>query len=201
MGHELDDINAGVTGMVSPEEAWKPIPGYEGLYEVSSLGRVKASQRVITRKDGRCQIYRERILSLFHSRQGYVYIVLTKDNKPIREAVHRLVAKAFISNMDKARTHIDHIDGDRANNTVLNIRWVTRAENMHNPITEARIDKAIGKSVIGISPEGIKKEYHQIKDVEVDGFSRQKVCSCCRGKRKSHKGYKWEYKNEPRDNS
>lgn len=191
MSQELKHID---TNQTSVNEEWRPVVGYEVLYEVSNLGQVKSLDKVILRKNGIIEHRKGKALSLFHSKQGYIYIVLTtKEGKPKREAVHRLVAKAFIPNENAEKNHIDHKDGNRENNVVSNIQWVTRTENMHNPITEARINAAIGRSVIGVAPDGTTKEYAQIKDVEQDGFNRHKVCACCRGMRKSHKSYQWRY--------
>lgn len=179
------------------KEIWKPIPGYEGIYEASSWGRIKSLERYAYCKNGRKFKLHEKIMNQFLSPQGYYAIVLKGEGKnPARYGVHRLIAKTFIKQDNPEKNHIDHIDGNPLNNTIFNLRWVTRTENMHNPITEARIDAAIGRTVIRLAPDGSTKEYHQIKDVEKDGFNRHKVCTCCGGHRLFHGGYVWVYKGD-----
>ena len=75
------------------------------------------------------------------TKRGYLQVDLRVDNTKRAFAVHRLVAKAFIPNPDN-KPEIDHIDGDPTNNHVWNLRWVTHAENMNNPITKQRISDA-----------------------------------------------------------
>ena len=111
------------------EEIWKDVVGYEGMYQVSNLGRVK-SLRIRRHKDG--------IMTTKVRKNGYVFIFLRLNNKRIWKSVHRLVAEAFILN-PKNKPQIDHIDGNPSNNIVTNLRWVTAKENMNNPITLKRI--------------------------------------------------------------
>ena len=195
MAEELLNINDS-EGFIQPEE-WKPIPEYDGIYEVSSLGRVRSLPRRIYHKAGGSHWLDGRIMRQFHSKQGYEYIVLKKGDKPVRECVHRLVAKAFIPNNVKERNHIDHIDGNKSNNCISNLRWVTRKENDANPISVARYESKVFRPVIRLAPDGSIKEYTKIKDVEEDGFNRHKVCACCRGDRIFHGGCVWVYKGTP----
>jgi hypothetical protein len=105
-------------------EFWKEIKGYEGLYEVSSEGRVKS----LGRKPG---IMRPGLSN------GYLKVGLTKDGIRSRFRVHRLVAEAFIPNPDN-KPEVDHINGDRKDNRVENLRWMTHQENNNNPVTLQR---------------------------------------------------------------
>lgn len=112
------------------KEIWKNIKGFEGLYQVSNLGRVKALKRVIKRKDahgGVCVFrYKERILKITTVSQGYGTVSLTRGSGHHR--VHRLVAEAFIPNPDN-KPMINHIDGNRMNNKIENLEWCTNREN------------------------------------------------------------------------
>lgn len=99
------------------DEMWKPIDGYNGLYEVSNLGRVRNSNGLVMkqrpRKDGYVR------LLLFRNGTGYKYK---------SEYIHILVAKAFIPNPE-GKSEVNHIDANKSNNVVSNLEWVTRREN------------------------------------------------------------------------
>ena len=105
------------------KEIWKDIPGYEGLYQVSNLGRVKSLVYVT-----RCsQVKREKILTqAMHN--GYVYVTLHKDGSMKSKRVHRLVANAFIPNEAQKRC-VNHKNGNKQDNTVMNLEWCTHSEN------------------------------------------------------------------------
>lgn len=113
------------------EEIWKPIPGYENLYEVSNLGRVKSLQRKVP---NRTNPVPERIMKLRTTPNGYVKVSL-HNQKETFFAVHRLVAMTFLENPDN-KTCVDHIDCDRTNNIVSNLRWATISENNLRPFRE-----------------------------------------------------------------
>lgn len=112
-------------------EVWKPISGYEGLYEVSNLGRVKALDRYIENNGG-MQHRRERILKPHGS--PHLGVTLCKGGTTKRLTVHRLVAKAFVPNPND-KPVVDHIDTNPQNNNADNLRWVTTQENTMNPLT------------------------------------------------------------------
>lgn len=94
-------------------EIWKPVVGFEGLYEVSSLGRIRSKRGV---------------KSPYENRWGYLQITLYKDGKPYPKKLHRIVAEAFLDNPSNKR-EVNHIDGDKLNNTLDNLEWVTSSEN------------------------------------------------------------------------
>lgn len=100
------------------EEIWKPIKGFEGAYEVSTLGRVKSLKR------------KEAKILCACCRNGYLSVHL--EDKYY--AIHRLVGLAFVPNPEN-KPEIDHIDGNRSNNEVGNLRWCTHRENINNPLT------------------------------------------------------------------
>lgn len=110
------------------EEVWAPVVGYEGLYEVSDIGNVRSVDRVT--RDGR--FWSGRLLGKHPSGKGYLGAVLSVDGVYYREYIHRLVAKAFIPN-PQDKPEVNHIDGNKHNNTVSNLEWVTKSENgKHN---------------------------------------------------------------------
>ena len=108
------------------EEIWKPIKDYEGLYEVSNLGRVKSLNYRGTGK--------EKILKNIENSKGYFQVGLVKFGKQKVFKVHRLVAEAFIPNPEN-KPCIDHINTVKSDNRVENLRWVTYKENSNNEKT------------------------------------------------------------------
>lgn len=107
------------------EEVWKPIEGYEGLYEVSNLGRVRSLEF----RNGSGRHRRITVLSPTDNGHGYKIIGLLVNGKRKNHYVHRLVAKAFVPNPDSLPV-IDHIDHDRGNNVADNLRWMTQGDNV-----------------------------------------------------------------------
>lgn len=104
-------------------EVWLDVVGYEKLYKVSSFGRIKSLGNKFKRK--------EKILKTGHDNGGYLFVVLSKNGKRNIKHIHRLVAEAFLD-MDFFRTYVDHIDRNKQNNNINNLRWVTHSENLHN---------------------------------------------------------------------
>lgn len=111
-------------------EVWKDVAGYEGLYQVSNLGRVKNLKRKVPYAKGMRTIP-ERILQNHTNKYGYVYVRLYKDAKGKNIKLHRIVAQAFIENPENKRC-VNHIDGNKENNRVENLEWVTHSENMQH---------------------------------------------------------------------
>ena len=122
-------------------EIWKNIEGYEGKYQVSNLGRVKALEFPVFRLNGSIGLHKERIFKGSMHKMGYLFVGLRKDHYKEHIFVHRLVAHAFpeICGEWFEGAEVDHIDGNRLNNAAENLRWVTHRDNMNNPITVHRI--------------------------------------------------------------
>ena len=122
-------------------EIWKDCKGYEGLYQVSNKGRIKSYERVRSNHTGGIWIQEEAILKGKINNDNYrvVHLQQPKGKSKI-EFVHRLVAIAFIDNPEH-KTEVDHIDSNRLNNCVENLRWVTREENMKNASNAKHITK------------------------------------------------------------
>lgn len=102
-----------------PNEEWRQIEGYNGKYLVSNMGRVKSLKHADAR-----------LLTAFANNKGYYRVCLCKDGVSRHFLVSRLVAAAFCPNDDpQNKTTIDHIDGDKANNTAANLRWMSQQDN------------------------------------------------------------------------
>ena len=110
-------------------EVWVDIDGYEGRYQVSSAGRVMTVERFKT--DGRFQPAKLRKTEF--DKDGYEFVILFKDGKYKRHSVHVLVATAFIPNPEK-KPQVNHLDGNKRNNDVSNLEWVTGSENIRHAI-------------------------------------------------------------------
>ena len=131
-------------------EIWKPINGYEGLYEVSNLGNVRSLDRYIETKKGKC-FRKGRMRKSFISNAGYKIVSLCSK----KYLVHRLVANAFCENPDREKFNVvDHINTDTLDNRAENLRWCDTAGNLANPISRERRLAGLKKS---ITPEKIEK--------------------------------------------
>ena len=108
-------------------ELWKDVCGFEGLYKVSNLGRVSSCH--YTNHKGKKPI----ILKSTLSSTGYRHVQLYKNKKAYTVNVHRLVATAFIENPDD-KPEVNHIDGNKSNNSVTNLEWVTTVENRQHAL-------------------------------------------------------------------
>lgn len=117
------------------EETWKDIRGYEGLYQVSSLGRVKSVDRYEKQKNNITRHRNEKFLVSMSTQSNRKRIVLCKNGKVKKFFVHQLVAEAFIPNPEN-KLQVHHIDHNPSNNCVDNLMWVTNSENMQYELTD-----------------------------------------------------------------
>ena len=164
------------------KEVWKDIEGYEGLYQVSNLGRVK---RVKT----------DRILKGCKDKGGYLVIGLYKNNVMSTKTIHRLVAQAFIPNPEN-KPEVNHIDEDKANNKVNNLEWMTRKENNNHGTRNERISKTLS---ISISATNIKTgesiDFNSGKECARKlGLNPSHITAVLKGKRNHTGGYTFKYK-------
>jgi hypothetical protein len=170
-------------------EIWKSVIGYEGLYEVSSLGNVRS---VNWRGLG----YRK--FSPVPDRDGYLQITLTKNGKQQNARVHRLVAMAFVDNPEN-KPQVNHIDEDRSNNVASNLEWVTCLENNNHGTRNIRVSQSKRntncKRILQLNKNGDPiREWVSINEVERQlGYDTGLMSKCCKGKKKSAYGYLWKY--------
>ena len=166
------------------EEIWKDIKGYEGKYMVSNTGKVKSLERTVWYNGG---YYKksEKTLKGYDNGKGYLRVELCKDGKRKWYRINRLVAQAFLPNPYNL-PEVNHIDQDKYNNCVDNLEWCT---------TQYNIEYSKAKAVIGINKvSGLILEFPSLMEAERQtGISNKHICECCKGKRKSAKGFYWHY--------
>lgn len=195
-------------------ELFKTIPGYEGKYEVSNYGRVKSLNYNMTGKEQYRKVQTNRL--------GYQYISLWKDGKQNMRTVHSLVWEAFNGPVPEGY-EINHMDENPSNNRLDNLNLLTHKQNMNWGTVRERMSKSnIGrkqsketkekrsKAMIGklVNHPGISRRVFQytldgeyVNDYpstqeavrQNPGFSGGSIRECCRGIRKTHMGYKWNY--------
>lgn len=166
-------------------EEWKPVVGYEGLYEVSNLGRIKSLGNEYSRK--------EKILKQRKNKDGYLCVNLYKEGKMKFCYVHRLVANAFIENTSSLPC-VNHIDENPSNNQVDNLEWCTYQYNLNYGTCQQRKVEKQSKRVFQYSLDGeLVKVWQSTAECGRNGFDCGNVSSCCLGKLKHYKGYIWTY--------
>jgi hypothetical protein len=133
---------------------WKPILGFEGYYEISNNGLVKRAKGKTIYKDGRIAFFSETILKPSINKKGYLSVYLSKNSKKHTLTIHRIVAIAFIENINN-KPQVNHIDGDKKNNSVSNLEWCTNEENRVHAVKN------------GLTPRGIKHFSAKINDNDV----------------------------------
>lgn len=174
-------------------EKWKDVLGYEGLYQISSLGRVKR----IARKDFAGHSVPEIILKNMITKDGYPTVDLVKNRKRKHANIHRLVAMNFIDNPLNLR-QVNHIDEDKSNNSVDNLEWCTPEYNVNYGTRTFRAFKnKRNNPVVGINLKtGLKIWFKNAELSKYYGFSPSCISQCINGKRNKHKGYTWVAEKE-----
>ena len=169
-------------------EIWKDISGYEGMYQVSNLGRVKSF------KQGK-----ERILKPGSCR-GYLLVGLSKNGKMKTYTVHRLIAQAFIPNPNNL-PELNHIDEDKTNNKLENLEWCNRKYNNNygtriQRVAEKMTNGKTSKPVLQYTKAGeFVREWKSTKDVQRNlGYDHSLISKCCNEKRNSAYNFVWTYK-------
>ena len=151
-------------------EQWRPVPGYEGLYEVSDLGRVKSVNRLCEGGKGYLARFPGKLLKPQTClRGGYLEVSLSKDGKRKHRTIHSLVAEAFLGARPE-KYDVMHLDGNRKNNTLSNLRYGSRADNLHQTyeyggaqaagkLTADDVHDIRKRLSTGSSPSDLAKEY------------------------------------------
>lgn len=192
---------------INLKEIWKDIKGYEGKYQISSLGRVKSLERYIGKR-----LIKECIKSMRPDKDGYLFVDLHKDGKEKRLYVHRLVALTFIPNDNPiVKFQVNHKDENKKNNCVDNLEWCSNEYNYsYNNFSarkrsqEVRESKRINgilknkrsRKVLQLNPYtmDVIKEYETLTDVSKQtGYSVGTIHTSC-SKGTINYGFKWRFK-------
>ncbi len=160
------------------KEIWKDIVGYEGLYQVSNLGNVKSKRKVLSQTKGK-----------------YLKVILSKNGKEKVVNVHRLVAQAFIPNIDNL-PQVNHKDENKYNNKVENLEWCDNKYN--NNYKDKAKRSSIGQSKYKIIQKdknnNIIKIWPNIWELRHNtSYDTTNIRKCCKGQYEYAYGYKWEY--------
>ena len=182
-------------------EEWRDIKGYEGLYQISNLGRIKSFDKVIAQKNNSTAIKKGRILKPSTSHSGYYQIVLSKQSIRKSYKVHRLIWLAFYGSIPEGY-EVNHINEIKTDNRLSNLNlmthkencnWGTGIERCHNQLINGKCSKSVLQFDLN---DNFIKEYSSINQAKREtGFNSSDISSCCKGKRKTAHGFKWKYKN------
>lgn len=174
-------------------EEWAPVIGYENLYEVSSIGRVKSLDRVIRGRWGDHHVS-GKLRALSTDKYGYIRVDLWMDGKYKLCQVHRLVALAFIK-AETNKPHVNHINGIKSDNRAENLEWCTPSENeLHSFRVLGKKNSTPSKEIVGIRGNE-KIDFASATMAGRRGFHQPSIVSCLKGRLKTHKGYSWSYVN------
>ena len=173
--------------MLENKEIWKDCKGYEGKYQVSSLGRVWSvkSQKIMKSFD-------------INKKTGYQGInLIAKNGKKKREYIHRLVALAFLENPNNF-PEVNHKDENPRNNALTNLEWCDRKYNVNYGTRNKKVGEKNGKKVRQYTCEGeMVAEYYSTFEAERQtNICNQNIAKVCRGERNTAGGYVWRYADE-----
>ena len=163
---------------------WRPVVGFEEHYLVSDSGQVWSLRR-------------HRALKSKIDRYGYEVVVLSVKGVPTHRTVHRLVAQAFIPNPQNLPA-VNHINEIKTDNRVINLEWVSVADNDNHGTRNERMSKTKSRQPVEqILPDGTKVRYKGVKDAyRKTGINRCCIALCCKNIRKTAGGFEWRYADE-----
>lgn len=169
---------------MSTEEIWLPVRGYEGIYIVSNLGNIFSLRR-------------NKILRGRKGHRGYKQVNLCKNGVLTTHRVHRLVATAFVPNPNNY-LELNHINENKLDNRVENLEWCDRSYNVNYGGRTEKQKAKLSKPVVQLSLSGeqIAVFPSGIQAARELKLSSSSISECCRGKRKTIGGFKWEYSKE-----
>lgn len=183
-----------------PNEEWRDVVGYEGLYKVSNMGRVKMLERSVPQRYGYKRI-EEHLIKQILSPKNYLFVDLWRSNKNKRMSVHRLVLQAF-SQQDSDRLECNHINEIRLDNRIENLEWLSHKDNLNYGTRKDKHKQiltnhpSLSKSVLqyGLDGEFIA-EYPSLREAGRQlNISMCNIKDCCKGRYKKTHGFIFKYK-------
>ena len=184
-------------------EVWKDIKDFEGLYQISNLGRIKSMQRYVKNKSSK-RVVKEKMLKNQINNKGYYSVILRKNGKTFTKTVHRLIAIAFIENKNNYPC-INHKDGNKLNDKLDNLEWCSYKHNIReayrlglNKYTNLINFKNLPKKVLQFDKNGnFIKEFDSIREAsKIADVCYNSISLNCRGKQKYAGDYTWKFKEE-----
>ena len=176
------------------QEIWKPIIGYENLYEVSNLGNVRSLDRTV-KCHSKTRLVKGKLLNQALRKNGYYTVTLCDSGRDKQMYVHRLVALHFVENPKPDEYNvINHKDENPKNNIYTNLEWCDIA---YNNAYGTRLERAIEKEKVpieAIDADGnVVLKFESGNEAKRNGYHNAMLC--CRGLYKTCSGYKWRYSN------
>lgn len=182
-----DNSTEGVNFM---DEKWLPIKNYEGLYEISSLGRIRHLPRTWINNKGYVCNSNMKILKPLQRPNGYLFIRLSKNNHSQSFNIHRLVALTFLPNENSDNLYVNHKDLNKQNNNIENLEWCTpQNNNIHYFKTSQKTKKVICKELNLIFDSGVEANKYFLDKYGI----KINVNRSCNSKHLKAGKYKWEY--------
>lgn len=176
------------------QEEWRDIKGFEGLYQVSNMGRVKSLCRTVRANTCGTRVLSEKILQECKNASGYMLVVLCKNGKHFSMMVHRLVAETFIPNLQNY-VEVNHKDENKLNNNANNLEWCNRVYNANYGTGVERCARKKWKAVEMVDENNcMVKVFQSAKEAEkITSISRKNISQVCLGKRTEAGGFKWRF--------
>ena len=199
------------------EEEWRDVVGFEGFYKVSNLGRIVALERQVIGRWDKPRTQYAKLLKLKPNKYGYIRITLHDDHlkagkqNSVTKGVHKIVLEAFSPNPNNYPSK-DHINCDKTDNRLENLKWCSCKENSNNPITKQHMSDSAKQRcaegrhrkepIVRVSLDNSEVVYYEmIDDAVKEGFTGPSIVKVCKGRLNKHKDYKWYYLSDNQQQS
>lgn len=183
--------------MIEEKEEWRDIPGYENLYQISTMGRVKSIERKAKNRNG-YRTVSERILKPFKNRYGYFSVKLCKEIEKKTIQVHKIVCDVFLPNPLNL-PQVNHRNEDKSDNRLENLEWCDAKYNVNYGTRTERVSKKLKGVFNTKNSKAVKcletgKIYPSLMEIQRNlGFHNSHISKCCNNKLNSAYGYHWQY--------